>query len=162
LDGGGMNLSAKAQKLLASQRIMANFPYLVKITHNNMDYYYANSSNNITYKGDIYNASSFSIDPPDQDGAKIGNATLTMSVVDQVWIERMRSTQIPAKLQFIAVIVSDESGASGIEALEENSFTLRAANWNELAVSWEMSFDERMANIITSVKCTPQITPGCA
>ena len=61
----------------------------------------------------------------------------------------------------MAIIVYDE-GSSGIEALEENSFTLRAASWDETSISWEMSFDERLGIIITSVKCTPFIAPGCA
>jgi hypothetical protein len=154
--------SPKVQKLLAAQRTAANFPYLIKISHSEYgDMYFANSSDDINYNGDIYNAASFSIQPPDAEGAKIGNATLTISAIDQFWIERIRQTQIPAELRFIAAIVYDESGM-GIEALEENSFILRAANWNEISISWEMSFDERMNYIITSTKCTPMTVPGCA
>ena len=154
--------SAKAQKLLAAQR-KPEFPYLIKISH--LEYgnmYFANSSYAINYNGNIYNAASFSIQPPDVQGAKIGNAALTISAIDQFWIEKIRQTQIPAQLQFIAAIEYDESGVMGIEALEENGFILRAANWNEISISWEMSFDERMNYIITSTKCTPMTVPGCA
>jgi len=156
--------SPKVQRILAAQRAAAKFPCLIKISHPEYgDMYFANSSNNITYNGNIYNAASFSVQPPDVEGAKIGNATLTISAIDQFWIERIRATQIPAELQFIAVIVYDDYGVyDGIESLEENSFTLRAANWNELSISWEMSFDERMNYIITSIKCTPMTVPGCA
>jgi len=159
--------SARVQKIIASQRVAAEFPYLIKIHHPDIhspDYYemfFANSSENITYKDDIYIAASFSIQPPDQDGSKIGDATLTISAIDQFWIEKIRETQTPARLQFIAAIVMDD-GNTGIEPLEENSFTLRAASWNELSISWDLSFDERMGYIITSVKCTPLAVPGCA
>jgi len=158
-----MTISAKAQKLLAAQRTAANFPYLIRITHPGYyDMLYANSSENIVYSGGIYNAASFSIQPPDQDGSKIGSAALTISAVDQVWIQKIRETQIPAQLQFIAAVVYDENGIAGIEPLEENSFTLRAAKWNETSITWDLSFDERQGYIVTSVKCTPQNVPGCA
>jgi len=153
----------KVQKILAAQRTTAMFPCLIKISHPEYgDMYFANSSHNINYNGNIYIAASFSIQPPDAQGAKIGNATLTISAIDQFWIEKIRGTQIPAQLQFIAAILYDELGVMGIEPLEENSFTLRAANWNEISISWEMSFDERMNYIITSIKCTPMTVPGCA
>jgi hypothetical protein len=124
--------------------------------------FYANSSTSITYKGDIYNAAAFSIQPPDRDGSKVGDATLSISAIDQVWPQKIRATQKPAKLEFVAVIVYDEGATAGIEPLEENSFTLRAADWNELSIQWALVFDENMANIITSVKCTPQVAPGCS
>jgi len=155
--------SPKVQKILAAQRTAAKFPCLIKISHPEYsDMYFANSSDNVSYNGNIYNAASFSVQPPSIDGAKIGNATLTISAIDQFWIERIRATQIPAELRFIAAIVYDELGVMGIEVLEENSFILRAANWNEISISWEMSFDERMNYIITSIKCTPMTVPGCA
>jgi len=156
-------LSPQTQKLLAAQRKPATFPYLIQVIQQNYpDMFFVNASENVTFRDDIYNAASFSIQPPDVDGAKVGNATLTISAVDQYWIQRIRETQVPAELRFIAVIVDDENGGAGIEALEENNFTLRVATWDESAVSWEMSFDERQGYIITSVKCTPQVAPGCA
>ena len=160
--------SEKTQQLIASQRTDADFPYLIKITHENESgesyYFYTNSNltSYIDYNGNRYHAAVFSIDPPDKDGAKIGNAALTISAIDQFWTEKIRDTQIPAKLEFIAAIVHDETGVAGIEPLESNSFTLRAAQWNEVSITWDMSFDERQGYIITSVKCTPQITSGCA
>jgi hypothetical protein len=156
-------MTAKAQKLIAAPRTNAKFPYLIKISHQDYgEIYYANSSDNLVYKGEIYNAASFSIQPPDQDGAKIGSATLSISAVDQFWVQRIRETQKPARLQFVAVIVYEEGIILGIESLEENSFTLRAASWNEASISWDLSFDERQVIILTSAKCTPQISIGCA
>jgi hypothetical protein len=157
-----MKISSFSKRKITQQRTPASFPVLIEIAPEGEPVlYYTNASENITYDGKIYNAASFSIQPPDRDGSKIGDATLTMSAIDQVWIEKIRSTKIPAKLRFIAVIVYKEGSIAGIEPLEENSFTLRAANWNDISISWSMHFDERMAIIITSVKCNAQITPGC-
>jgi len=154
-------LSAINKKKLASHDRTIKLPYLIKITHYKPSgtsyYFFANSSESITYNGDIYNSAVFSIQPPERDGSKIGNATLTICVIDQQWIERIRETQIPAKLEFIAVIVGE-----GIEPLEENSFTLRNASWNEISITWEMIFDENMAIIVPSDRCNAMTTPGCA
>jgi hypothetical protein len=163
MDGGQLMPNARAQLEIASQRTAARFPYLIKITHPDYpDMFFANSSQDITYKSDIYNAATFSVQPPDRDGSKIGDATLTMSAIDQVWIEKIRGTQKPAKLQFIAVIVYDQGSTIGIEPLEENSFTLRAASWNELAITWNMVFDEVQSILIPSDLCNAQTAPGCS
>lgn len=165
-------MTPRTQKILASIEKQGNFPYLIEISHPQYNtLHFANSLDSITYTNpasgltNIYNASNFSIRPPDKDGSKIGNATLTISAIEenQFWIERIRTITAPAELTFVAVIVYDDQGGyMGIEPLEENSFTCRVANWNELSISWDLSFDERMGYIITSVKCTPLVAPGCA
>jgi len=160
-----MKLSAKVQQLLARQKKIARFPYLIKIDHEDPIFplYFANSDEPITYEGDIYNASSFTIDPPSRDGDKIGDATLTLSAIDQFWIQKIRSTQKPAKLFFTAVIVYDENnGIEGIEPMEEISFTLRVARFNEISITWTMVFDERMAIVVPADTCNAMTTPGCA
>jgi hypothetical protein len=163
MGGGYMTLSPVAQKLLASQRTAAEFPYLIKITHPDFaDMFYANSSENIFYKGNVYNPASFTMQLPDLEGPEIGAASLSISAVDQYWIQRIRDLKTPAEMQFVAVIVYDDAAIEGIEQLDENSFTLRMAQWDEQSITWELSFDERQAYIITSIKCTPQVAPGCA
>jgi len=156
-------VKTKIQKLLASQEVFAKLPCLIKVTHETYGImYFANSDKDVVYTGDNYVASRFEVQPPAIEGERIGNATLTISAVDQSWIQKIRVTQIPAILEFVAVIEYDDEGILRIEPLEENYFTLRAANWTEMSISWEMSFDERQGYVLTSVKCTPQISPGCA
>jgi hypothetical protein len=161
-----MPISPLTKRQLTQQRTAASFPCLIEITYtdwfSNQEriLHYTNASEDITFEGDIYNAAAFSIQPPDRDGSTIGDATLTISAVDQAWPEKIRGTQKPAKLRFIAVIVYQEGSIAGIELLEENSFTLRAASWNETSVSWAMHFDENMAVIVPAEKCNAQTTPG--
>ena len=162
-----MKLPPKAQKLLASQRKLAQFPYLIKITHkedSSFPMYFANSSEDITYEGNIYNAASFTVQPPDRDGSKIGDAALTISAIDQFWIQKIRQNHKPAKLHFVAVIVynDEQTGIEGVEAMEEITFTLRAAGFNETSVTWTMVFDENMAVIVPADTCNAMTTPGCA
>jgi hypothetical protein len=158
-----MPISSFSKRQITQQRTAASFPCLIEITHDDYpEMCYTNASEFIIYGGKIYNEAVFSIQPPDRDGSRIGDAVLTMSAVNQEWIERIRGTQKPAKLRFIAALVYEEGFMAGIEPLEDNSFTLRSAVWNETSISWALHFDENMAVIITSIKCNAQITPGCA
>jgi hypothetical protein len=163
-----MQISPFSKRQITRQRTPASFPSLLEIkyydsnSNTEITLYYTNASESITYDGNIYNAATFSIQPPDRDGSKIGDATLTISAIDQLWIEKIRATQKPAKLRFIAVIVYKEGSIAGIEPLEENSFTLRAASWNQISVTWSMRFDENMAVIVPAEKCNAQTTPGIA
>jgi len=161
-----MKLSAKVQKLLARQRKIARFPYLIRIDHEEdpvFPLYFVNADEPVTFEGNIYNAASFSIDPPSRDGDKIGDAALTISAIDQFWIQKIRAVQKPAKLLFMAVIVYDEdNGVEGVEPMEEISFTLRVARFNEVSVTWTMVFDERMSILVPVDICNAMNTPGCA
>jgi hypothetical protein len=157
-----MPISDFSKRLLTRQRTAASFPCLIEVTHPNYPagLFYTNASEDIEYGDKTYHAAAFSVQPPERDGSKIGDATLTMSAVNQAWIEKIRETQIPAKLKFIAAIVYKEGTIAGLEPLEENSFTLRAASWNEISITWSMHFDENMAIVVPAEKCTAQTTPG--
>jgi hypothetical protein len=153
-----------AQRELARTNRKSEFPALIKIASEDLgDFYYANSDQDILYEGHTYLASAFSLEPPDRDGDKIGNARITISAIadNQIWIQRIRTTQKPAKLHFIAAIRFGE-GNMQFEKLEENSFTLRTASWNETTVSWELVFDENMAILLPAEDCTALTCPGCA
>jgi hypothetical protein len=124
--------------------------------------YFANSDEDITYDGNEYKAAYFTIDPPDKDGSKIGDGQLTMSAVDQIWIERIRSTQTAAKITFTATIVYDNGAISGVEPMEEMNFTLRAVNWNEEVITWAMAFDENIRINVPCDRATVLKCPGVA
>jgi hypothetical protein len=159
----GDGMTEYAQREIARRNTQAKFPVLIKIEHEELgDFYYANSDQDIIYDGNTYYASVFSLEPPDKDGDKVGNARITISAIDQIWIQRIRSTQKPARLYFIAAILYDKNGNIQVEKLEENSFILRSASWNEIAISWEMVFDENMTILLPAEDCTVLTCPGCA
>jgi hypothetical protein len=157
--GDGMNFYA--QKEIARRSTQAQFPFLIEIAHEDMgSFYYANADENIAYGGQTYLSAVFSLQPPDRDGSRIGDAQLTISAVDQQWTLKIRSTQKPAKLRFIAAIVYQKDGSVWVEPIEENEFTLRAASWNEIAIVWNLVFDENMAILLPSEDCTALTCPG--
>jgi hypothetical protein len=156
-------MTHKAEQLIARQETYAKFPFLIKITHKEFGIFrYANSDEDITYDGEVYQAAYFTVDPPDKDEGKIGDAALTISAVDQFWIEKIRDTQIAARITFMAAIVYDDGVISGVEPIEEMDFTLRSVNWNEEAITWAMVFDENMAIIVPCDKATALKCPGAA
>jgi hypothetical protein len=153
-----------AQRELARMNTQAQFPVLIKIESDVFgDLYYTNSDQDILYDGHTYLASVFSLELPDRDGDKIGNARISISAIydNQIWIQRIRTAQKPAKLHFIAAILFG-AGNMQFEKLEENSFTLRSASWNETGVSWELVNDENMAILLPAEDCTALTCPGCA
>jgi hypothetical protein len=152
-----------AQKEIARRTTQAKFPFLIEITDvEDGPFRYANADQDIPYGNHTYYSAVFLINPPDRDGSKIGDAQLTISAVDQTWIQKIRSTQKPAKLHFTAVIAYKKDGTLHVEPLEENSFTLRMASWNEIAIVWNMVFDENMAIMLPAEECTALTCPGCA
>jgi hypothetical protein len=156
-------MTNKAKQLAARIETYAKFPYLIKITHETFGIFrYANSDEDITYGDEIYYAACFTIDPPDRDNSKIGDGQLTISAVDQFWIEKIRSTQTPAKIKFMATIVYKNGAVLGVEQMEEMDFTLRSANWNEYTITWAMVFDSVMSIIVPCDKATSLKCPGAA
>jgi hypothetical protein len=157
-------MTHKAEQLIARMETYAKFPYLIKVTHPAFDtpLYFANSGEDIDYGGQTYKASYFTITPPDKDSGKIGDGQLTMSAVDQFWIEKIRSTQTAAKIKFLAAIVYDDGVISGVESIEEIDFTLRTVNWNEDTITWAMVFDENMSINVPCDRSTALKCPGAA
>jgi hypothetical protein len=157
-------MTNRAEQLIARQETRAKFPYLIKITHPAFDspLYFANSDEDIGYDGQTYEAAYFTITPPDRDGSKTGDGQLSISAVDQFWIEKIRGTQTAAKITFTAAIRYDDGAVSGVEPLEETGFTLRAAGWNENTITWAMVFDENMAISVPCDRATALKCPGAA
>jgi hypothetical protein len=156
-------MTHKAEQLIARQETYAKFPFLIKITHDTFGVFrYANSDEDITYEGEVYHAAYFTVDPPDKDGSKIGDAQLTISAVDLTWIERIRSTQIAAKIKFVATIEYDDGAVSGVEPIEELDFTLRVVNWNEDTITWNLVFDSTMSIRVPCDRATALKCPGVA
>jgi hypothetical protein len=62
----------------------------------------------------------------------------------------------------MAVIQHDDNGGIQLEKMEESSFALRAASWNEIAISWDLVFDENMSILLPAEDCDAFTAPGCA
>ena len=140
------NLTKNAVNTIIKSDVRAEFPYLIKITHKLNDgtenvYYLANSDTDITYDSHLYKASCFSIVPPEEKFDGFTNASLTLSAVDNVWIERIRSSQQISKIEFVAAIKYLNQNLS-IEPREEYECILRDATFDDKSITWTLVFDE--------------------
>lgn len=121
---------------------------------------YANCDEDIEFEGNTYQASLFSLQPPEKKQDSIGNASITISAIDQKWVERIRNTKYRAEIRFIAVIVYDENGTRFVENIEDYTFVLTTADWDDVGIKWTMVFDEGFSLIMPCDTATPQKVPA--
>jgi hypothetical protein len=156
-------MTHKAEQLIARQETFAKFPFLIKIIHEQFGTFrFANSDEDITYNGEVYQAAYFTIEPPSKEGGKIGDGQISISTVDQIIIEKIRNTQIAASIIFIATIAYNDGMIAGIEPIEEMELTLRAIDWSEDVMTGQLIFDESMGIIIPCDRATTLKCPGVA
>lgn len=157
-------MNNKSKQQILRMETYAKFPYLIEISHEEYGVFrYANSTEDITYNGNVYSSSWFEISPPERKDNSIGNASLTISSIDQFWISKIRDTDIRAKIKFIAVIeYTDDMNIECVEPMDELDFELTKSSWDgEFSISWTMEFDDGMSIVVPCDKATSQKVPAC-
>ena len=160
-------LSNYAKQQILRQETQSRFPYLIEINHIDDSgtenvYRFVNSNEDMEYNGNIYSASYFEIQLPERKTDGFGNAKLTISAVDQVWITKIRTTSKRAKIKFIAVIQYEKNGDTSIEPIEEIEMTLTQAQWNNSVIQWTMIFDDLLEISMPMEVITSNICPALA
>ncbi len=153
-----MNTSAKFVKLL-----------LIEYTDNQGNvtlYRYCDCDNNVTVTENgvtvTYEPYSFKIKNGEKNDTSIGNGSLTLSAVDQLWIGNIRNTRQKIFATVKDAVVYTQNGTEATEVIEEISYRLKNANWNEENIQWTMLFDEKNDIIVPCDKGNSQVTSGCA
>ncbi len=135
------------QSMLTQNNVPASFPFLIEIWKpsdpTNIERF-VNASEDKEFEGNTFTASYFVVQPPERTETGFKDATITLSTIDQSWIVRTRTTQERYKIRFVAVIDYDDDGTEYIEALDDISFSLTNATWQETTIQFSMKFDERM------------------
>lgn len=144
---GGDVITPLVQSKLVKTEIQASFPYLIEIwkesdSENKEVFRYVNASEDKTFEGNVFSASYFKMSPPERTDSGIKDAKITISSVDQVWIKKIRETSGRFKIRFVASIVYENDGSEYVEALDDITFVLTNASWNESTIDWTMKFDE--------------------
>lgn len=121
---------------------------------------FANCEEDILFEGNVYSASVFALKPPEKKQDSISNATITISAIDQTWIERIRNTRYRPLIRFVACIVYTDNGQRCVESMEDYSFVLTNAEWNDITISWTMVFDEGLSLIMPCDTATAQKVPA--
>ena len=162
LGGNVVAISAYAQQQLLRMETQAKFPYFIEISHPDIGTaYMVNADEDKVFDGHTYGACFFSIQPPEHTESSIGNATLTISGVDGEWIQKIREQQNLFSCRFVAAIEYTDNGDEVFEAMEDNHFTLRGAQWVDQTITWTMEYDSNLSIKVPCDVATPQKCAGC-
>ena len=112
------------------------------------------------FEGHTFTASYFTVQPPEKTESGVKDATITLSTVDQTWIEKVRNAQERYKIRFVAVIDYDDNGTEEIEPLDDITFFLTNATWQETTIQFTMKFDEGMNIVIPCQKLDQFVAPA--
>lgn len=157
-------ISPKAAQQMVRLNSSAYFPILLQIVSTAFDggeMCLVNNKTDLEYGGKTYRAACFEFSPPKYTDKKIGNATLSISTINQEVLIAIREMRERATANVIAAFYYDD-GVLTFEPMEEWSFSLRRVSWNELVATWEMIFDDRMDNVAISDRLSPQKCPALA
>jgi hypothetical protein len=159
-------MTTEAKRKIMKMETYAKFPYLIEVTYKKNDgtqevLRFANSDEDIEYDDETFTAGYFEITPPTRENGEISDAKITISAIDQTWIERIRNTSKRSTIRFIAVIQHEENGETVIEPIEDMEFELTKATWDDSAIQWTMEFDNLLdinlpLDEMTSLNC-PQL-----
>lgn len=153
------------QSKLVKSEIQASFPYLIEIWKSSdvkkTDVMrYVNALEDKNFEDKTYSAAYFKVSPPQKTDNGIMDAKITISVIDQTWIEKIREASERYKIRFVAVIDYMQNDEEYIESLDDITFTLTSASWTESTVEWTMKFDEWQEIKIPCQKLTQFVCPA--
>lgn len=149
---------------LVRMETQASFPFFIKIHYddgngNEIVENYVNCDEQKVFDGETYQPAYFIVKPPSRSNSTVTDGQLTLSTVDQSWIVKVRNAQKRMKCEVVGAMIYDTQGGYTIESIEESSFTMVRASWNEETMSFALMFDDRMnlqvpMDIATTIKVT--------
>lgn len=140
-------MNPNLQNLLVQNYVPASFPFLIEVWKpsdpTNVERY-VNATEDKVFEEHTFVASSFRVTPPEKTENGIKDANITISTIDQTWIEKVRTANERYKIRFLAVVNYEEDETEYIEKLDDITFTLTNATWQETTIQFTMKFDEGM------------------
>lgn len=149
----------KAQQEILRMETQAMFPYLIEVTVGNEVLRYVNADEDVTFEGSKFTASYFKLSPPERTQTGIKDASITISAIDGEWIARIRQVQTRSTIRFIAVIMY-ENGTQVVEPIDDITFKLTNASWNDTTIQWTMKFDDLLDVNMPCVKFSEDVCPA--
>ena len=157
-------MNAKTLQQIFRLTTDGSFPAFLKITHPLITggvLRLVNHRDDLVYDGEIYTAASFKFNPPKYSDKQIGNATITISCIDQTVIEIIRKIQTRASATVVAAFYF-EGGDLSIDPIEEWSFDLSSVSWDGIYATWTMVFDDHMNDLVPCNTMSAMTCPGVA
>ena len=163
--GGSMTRDAKLEMEKTLTR--AKFPYLIEITYYKNDntsqvFRYANSDEDKVFEGNTYSAGYFTMQLPQKTQSGISDAKISISAIDQTWIQRIREADLKkrSKIRFVATIDYPNNNQETIEAIEDMSFELTNGTTEGNIIQWTMKFDTLSEIKVPHEECNDRVCPA--
>lgn len=121
--------------------------------------YYNNSERNIVYNSKTYEPYDFMITPATYTESSVTDGSLTLSAIDQVWIEKIRNMPTRPYLTMTYLLIYGDK-EDKYDVLEEMTYLLNSANWNDTSIQWSMLYDDKMNLIFPCDKGTVDKIPA--
>ena len=156
-------MNSTVKSMLVRNDIPASFPFLIEVwkpSEPTEIERYVNASEDKEYENHTFTASSFKVQPPERNESGVKDATITISTIDQSWIEKVRTSNERYKIRFLAVIDYDDDGTETIEPLDDIVFTLTNASWQETTIQFTMKFDDGMEINVPCQKLDQFVCPA--
>lgn len=174
------NLSVVTMSELMQEDIEGYFPILLKVENSDISWteeeknvYKQNDGeiclicdeNTVIYKGRTYLPCSFSAQLPENDGSKIGSATISITALDARVKKLLRSIRAESEIEFIAMFCKCDKKDSGgflfkYIPLKSAKFTMTTASMANGTASFKLTFDKALSQIIPYFVATQDRVPA--
>lgn len=153
------SFSASAIAALYATETASFFPTLCKIDHAQFEapWRIVNNSEPVDYDGYTYLPFPFTFDPPAQDEANSGTASITIDVIDESIVASIQALSSAPTLTLVAAFVQ---GGEAPEALIPWTFTLRGIAVNGTVMTGSLVLDDRFDNQMGPIEFSPHLFPG--
>lgn len=156
----GRNINAITLKELFKENTDGSFPILIDIVHedivwsdDNPNYSQGhlrliNAETPVKYQNNYYLPSHFEFTPPQEDGVKVSNTTITISAIDKRVVEIIRNIRSNPKAVIEAFYFKIESEGElplyKFSKAYKYEFLMAACNWDSITAQWTLVFDPVM------------------
>jgi hypothetical protein len=118
-----------------------------------------NDSNPVVYKTKKYIPCNFEFTPPEEDGKKIGQSTITISAIDSRVMQMLRSIEIPSKVRVVAAFAKNKN-VYQFYPLSEIETSMSSASYNRVTAQFNLVFKDVSSLNVPRDIATKDILPS--
>ena len=161
-------ITNKSKNKITKQNVDARFIHLVDVWHEDVGHFlYTDSDEEIFYDGQTWGKYDIDVVRPEVTSTGVSNGSISISSVDQTWIERIRNLNaVPGnerfKARLIGIMEYEEGNETVQECLFDENYMLSDANWDGTTLSWTMIYDDNWAINIPVITCNSLVAYGIA
>lgn len=104
-----------------------------------------NDSSSVTYQGKRYIPCAFDFQPPEEDGSKMGDATITVSGIDDRIVQLLRGCRLVSEVTIVAAFMKEQDGEDEFFTfipLSNYTFKMSGATYTRTAVTLSLTNDD--------------------